>query len=63
MEDTSNEMFEQLNIQGNNLKQWESLYEYDLIKESIKVIEKGKPLFVRLDAEEEINYIKEGMKK
>ena len=30
--------------------------------ESGKVIEKGEPLFMRLDIEEEINYIKEGMK-
>ena len=27
-----------------------------------KVIEKGEPLFIRLDKDEEIEYIKEGMK-
>ena len=32
-------------------------------KENIKVIEKGEPLFMRLDVEEEVNYIREGMKK
>ena len=62
MEETSNAIFRQLNISNEDLKGWNSLYQYDLIKESIKVIEKGEPLFVRLDANEEINYIKEGMK-
>ena len=32
------------------------------IKEGTKVIEKGEPLFMRLDAEKEIEYIKEQMK-
>lgn len=33
------------------------------LKKEQKVIEKGEPLFVRLDKEEEIEYIKEQMKK
>ena len=31
--------------------------------ENTKVISKGEPLFVRLDREEEIEYIKNAMKK
>ena len=62
MEETSNSMFKQLGINNEELKIWESLEEYDKMKD-VKVIEKGEPLFMRLNAEEEIEYIKEGMKK
>ena len=62
MSDTSDNMLKQLGINEENLKTWESLNKYDQI-DNVKVIEKGKPLFMRLDAEEEINYIKNGMKK
>ena len=55
-------IFNQLNITNKDLQEWASIYNYDLLKENIKVIEKGEPLFVRLDKEEEIEYIKEGMK-
>ena len=60
--DTTEKMFTQLNIKHTELQEWDSLYQYDIIKEDIKVIEKGEPLFLRLDMEEEVNYIKEGMK-
>ena len=43
------------------MKSWDSLENYTQIKD-VKVIEKGEPLFMRLNAEEEIEYIKEGMK-
>lgn len=62
MTETSNKIFNQLNITNKDLQEWKSIYNYDLLKENIKVIEKGEPLFVRLDKEEEIEYIKEGMK-
>ena len=62
MKDTSNKIFEQLNIKNKELQNWKSIYNYDDLKENIKVIEKGEPLFVRLDKLEEIEYIKEGMK-
>ena len=62
MTETSNKIFHQLNITNKDLQKWESIYNYDLLKENIKVIEKGEPLFVRLDKEEEIEYIQEGMK-
>ena len=61
MEETSGKMFKQLGINEESLKSWESLNKYDQLK-NIKVIEKGEPLFMRLDAEEEIEYIKNGMK-
>ena len=60
MPETSEKMFKQLGIK-NELKSWNSVQKYGKI-ESGKVIEKGEPLFMRLDIEEEINYIKEGMK-
>lgn len=63
MEDTSNKILEQLGINQEELITWESTKKYDLLKQDIKVIEKGEPLFVRLDIEEEVNYIKEKMKK
>ena len=63
MKETSEKMLEQLGIKDKNLINWDSIEEYGKIKEGIKVIEKGEPLFMRLDMEEEVNYIKEGMKK
>ncbi len=60
MPETAEKMFKQLGIK-NELKSWNSIQEYGKI-ESGKVIEKGEPLFMRLDIEEEINYIKEAMK-
>ena len=62
IENTSKEMFRQLNIKTEELQKWDSLYKNNLINEDIKVIEKGEPLFVRLETEQEISYIKEGMK-
>ena len=41
---------------------WDSAKEYGKIPVGTKVIEKGEPLFMRLDKDEEIAYIKEGMK-
>lgn len=62
MTETSNKIFEQLGLNNKDLQKWTNIYNYDLLTENIKVIEKGEPLFVRLDKEEEIEYIKEGMK-
>ena len=62
MKETSNNIFRQLGIEDETLKTWESLQDYTKMKD-IKVIEKGEPLFMRLNAEEEIEYIKEEMKK
>ena len=63
MEETSNKIFNQLGLTNPELQIWDSLYDYDKIPNETKVIEKGEPLFVRLDMEEEVNYIKEQMKR
>ena len=54
-------MFNQLGITNPELKTWESLDNYEKIEDT-KVIEKGEPLFMRLNAEEEIEFIKSKMK-
>ncbi len=59
---TSKNMFKQLGITDSKLKQWDSIYTNENL-EGTKVIEKGEPLFMRLDAEEEVEYIKNEMKK
>ena len=59
---TSNKILEQLGIK-NKSKEWELVYSYSEIPFDTKVTEKGEPLFMRLDAEEEIKYIKNEMKK
>ena len=43
------------------LKLKSSLFYIRIINGNIKVIEKGEPLFIRLDKDEELEYIKEGM--
>ena len=45
------------------LKSWDSLEKYHTDLGNAKVIEVGKPLFVRLDKEAEIEYIKNEMNK
>ena len=62
MNETSENILRQIGITDESLKTWESLKEYDKIK-NIKEIEKGEPIFMRLNAEEEIEYIKQAMKK
>lgn len=61
MSDTSENILRQLGITKDEEKEWESIKKYDTLKE-VKVIEKGEPLFMRLDAKEEEEYIKEAMK-
>ena len=60
MTETSENILRQLGIEEETT--WESLKKYDGIRDA-KVIEKGEPLFMRLDAKEEEEYIKEAMKK
>ena len=57
MNDTAQNIFEQIGIKENDLKVWKNLKEYDRIC-NVKVIEKGNPIFMRLDTKEEIEYIK-----
>lgn len=59
--DTAENMLRQLGIKKEELKTWDSLLEYSQIPEGTKVIEKGEPLFMRLNVEEEVEYIKQGM--
>ena len=56
MEDTSRNLLKQIGI-SEGLQKWETLYEYDQLK-NIKVIEKGEPLFMRKDIEEELQYLR-----
>ena len=62
MNNTSNNIFRQIGIDRSDLKGWENLKEYNK-KSQLKVIEKGEPIFMRLNAEEEIEYLKSIMKK
>jgi len=56
------EMFRQLNITDEALKEWDSVYTDGQIKAGTKV-QKGKTLFPRLDVEKEVEAIKNMMKK
>ena len=62
MNHTSDQILRQIGISDENLKTWESMYKYDAITEETRVIEKGEPLFMRLNVDEEVEYIKNGMK-
>lgn len=62
MNDTADNIFRQIGIEKNELKVWKNLKEYDKIND-VKVIKKGEPIFMRLNAEEEIDYLKSIMKK
>ena len=60
MKETSDNMLRQLGM-SNNVT-WDSLKEYKDIKNA-KVIEKGEPIFMRLNVDEEVEYMKNLMKK
>lgn len=62
MNDTADNILRQIGITNNELKTWESLETYDKVLDT-KVIEKGEPIFMRLNADEEIEYLKSIMKK
>ena len=61
MEDTAKNIFRQIGVR-EELCTWESLRKYNQLGEE-KVIEKGEPLFMRKDKEEEIEYMQKEMKK
>ena len=61
MSNTGNDILRQLGINEEELKGWESIKDGAKIKEGTKVIEKGEPLFMRLDMDVETAYIKEQM--
>lgn len=54
---TPQKMFAQLGINEANLMNWDSLKTFGLIPEGTKV-EKGEPIFPRLELQEEVDYIK-----
>ena len=56
MEETSINLFNQIGIK-EELRTWESLKEYNNLK-NITVIEKGNPLFMRKNVEEELEYLR-----
>ena len=53
-------IFEQLNIQAEELRSWEGLAQFRAIPAGTKV-QKGEPIFPRLELDKEIEYIKEKM--
>ena len=56
MESTSKNLLKQIGI-PEELQTWDSLKEYNKL-ENIKVIEKGEPLFLRKNIEEELEYLR-----
>ncbi|MUK88086.1 methionine--tRNA ligase [Ornithinibacillus sp. L9] len=56
------EIFKQLGIKVESFKEWDTVYQQGLIQEGTKV-EKGSPIFPRLDVEEEVAAIKAMMQK
>ena len=54
---TAENIFRQIGINNEELKQWNKLKINNELKNQ-KVIEKGEPIFMRLNIEEEIGYIK-----
>ena len=63
MEETAEKMFNQLGITDEILMTWDSIKEYPEFKENIRVVEKGEPLFARLDLAEEVEFLKQEMQK
>ncbi len=58
---TADDIFRQIGIEENELKNWQKLKTYDKIGNN-KVIQKGEPIFMRLDVEEEVKFLKNIMK-
>ena len=63
MPDTAASMLEQLGLTKDELKSWNLLDNYHASLGQVSVIETGKPLFVRLNKDEEIEYIRNEMSK
>lgn len=56
---TPEKMFAQLGIENQSLKAWDSIQTFGQLKNA--KVKKGEPLFPRLEAEEEVAYIKQKM--
>ena len=63
MTETSNKILGQLGINEEASKEYDTIKEFGKTTSDLKVIEKGEPIFLRLDANEEIEYIKNKMKE
>lgn len=62
MTETAENIFRQIGIEEEELKSWNTINDYDKL-ENLKVIEKGEPIFMRLNMEKEVEYLKSIMKK
>lgn len=58
---TTPQIFAQLGIEGEASKVWDSLTKFDTLVQGTKVVEKGTPIFPRLEVEVEVEYIKDQM--
>ncbi|MEC1511864.1 methionine--tRNA ligase [Bacillus velezensis] len=56
---TPEKMFAQLGVEDHSLKAWDSIQTFGQLKNA--KVKKGEPLFPRLEAEEEVAYIKQKM--
>ena len=61
MPHTTPQIFAQLGIEGEASKVWDSLTKFDTLAQGTKVVEKGTPIFPRLEVEVEVEYIKDQM--
>ncbi len=61
MTETSNNILRQIGVTDIDSIKWDDIYPYDILKD-VKVIEKGEPIFMRLNLEEEVEYLKSVMK-
>ena len=61
MPHTTPQIFAQLGIEGEASKVWDSLTKFDTLAQGTKVVEKGTPIFPRLEVEVEEEYIKDQM--
>ncbi|WP_017185063.1 methionine--tRNA ligase [Alkalibacillus haloalkaliphilus] len=59
---TPEKIFNQLGIEDESLKAWDSISQHDLVK-GAQVVKKGKPIFPRLETEDEVQAIKDMMTK
>ncbi|MDQ0216210.1 methionyl-tRNA synthetase [Oikeobacillus pervagus] len=59
--ETPNGIFKQLNINEEFYTSWDSLAQFGQIPEGTTVVKKGKPIFPRLELEDEVAFIKEKM--
>lgn len=60
MPKTAEKILLQIGVSQDSID-WESMEKYESLQDKTKVIEKGEPLFMRLNTEEEIDYIKSQM--